>query len=154
MKVVTMREDYFASNTYLVIDGGNAIIVDAGVSLATLKETIVKHDNPKIVGVLLTHSHYDHILSLMDYITEFECEAYIYNKGIENLADSYANYSAFTDKEFVIKSEIVVGIAEGDLSIGEFDVNVIYTPGHTDDCVCYVHWRYSFRWVYWEDRSC
>ena len=139
MEIITLREDYFCCNTYVVIDNGCAVIIDAGVRVETVKSILEKYSNPKVSGILITHAHFDHILGLADYINEFGCDVYIHKKGVENLNDPINNYSAFTDNIIQIKSDKIIALSTNKkLKLDCFDITYLYTPGHTDDAVCYV----------------
>lgn len=67
-----------------------------------------KLDNKNVVGVLLTHRHNDHIASLDKLLKDYDVE--------------------------VLQWSI---LKEGKQSFNSFDVDVIFTPGHTNDSVTY-----------------
>ena len=54
-------------NCYVLIKNNTAIIVDPGDDYLNIKEAI--GDN-KILGVLITHSHFDHIGALRNFLTK------------------------------------------------------------------------------------
>ena len=139
MDIITLRENYFCCNTYIVKNGEFAVVVDSGVAVKTLQDALEKYGNPQVKAVLLTHAHFDHILSLEDYIQRFNCPVYIHKKGIDNLINPVNNYSAFTDNIIQIQSKNIVSLPKDKkIKIDGFDISYLYTPGHTDDSVCYV----------------
>ena len=139
MKVIKIEEDYFASNTYLVVNGNNAIIIDAGAELSNIKNRLREENNPKVNAVFLTHSHYDHILKLDDYLAEFECFAYIMKDGEKKLYNSEFNLSKYFGEEVVLKSSNIKLLKDYEkLNLGTITVEVISTPGHSVDSCCYL----------------
>ena len=63
MKIVHLSPFSFASNTYLIISGGEAFVVDPSVSLKNIIST-AKAENVAIKGIILTHGHFDLVMSL------------------------------------------------------------------------------------------
>ena len=57
MKIIRLR-GILDSNTYVILNGNEAICIDAGVSYKDCKETL--GNSVRIVAVLLTHGHFDH----------------------------------------------------------------------------------------------
>lgn len=61
-----------------------------------------------VVAILITHKHFDHIGALDDLSNTYNCKVYEYNN-----------------------------LEEKDYNINDFNFNVIYTKGHTDDSVTF-----------------
>ena len=139
MEIKRLREKYFTCNTYVLSDNDKAVIIDAGVSIDTIKNYLAEINNPQVVGILLTHSHFDHILGLSDYIKNFDCNVYIDSKGIYNLNSDERNYSRYFVEGFVVDSPNIYKLPNNDnIKIDNFEFRIIRTPGHTDDSVCYI----------------
>jgi len=111
----------FVTNTYLVADheGGTAFFVDAGGPVAPLLER-AKELGVTITHVLLTHHHYDHVCDLAAIVDA--CP------GIDVLIDP---------RENELLDEATAALVTGDvnpgdkLAIGDLEVEVLHTPGHT-----------------------
>ncbi len=139
MEVISLKEKYFACLTYLVIKDDKCLIIDAGASIQTIKNAIIKHNITKICGVLVTHAHFDHMYGLESYAQEFDCNIFISKKGIKNLKDPVANHSYFVDCGAIkFESDKVLVPSTKKFKLADFDVEMISTPGHTDDGSCYV----------------
>ena len=54
-----------SSNTYVVSDGGEAMIIDAGVECAPIAEYI-RSNSLAVKYIVLTHGHYDHMCYIRD----------------------------------------------------------------------------------------
>jgi hydroxyacylglutathione hydrolase len=111
--------------TYLVEDekSREAMTIDSGwetepiVTLASKEDMLVKY-------VCATHGHFDHV------------------KTMDSLAkDLGAATVALEGSEINPK----VGVRDGDIiRLGESEVKVIHTPGHTEDSVCYYDGSHLF----------
>ena len=63
MKIFTICPKSFASNTYLLVSGSSAMVVDPSVSTDAIEKELNTH-GATLIGVLLTHGHFDHIISI------------------------------------------------------------------------------------------
>ncbi len=127
-----------ACNCFIITDiaTGISAIVDAGLSKAEFDKVC---DGKSIKFVLLTHGHYDHILSA-DYICEkCNAELIIHENDADFLTDSYLNLSEpFGFPPVKIKSTPKL-IGDGDIiNLGETEIRVMLTSGHTKGSVCYI----------------
>lgn len=111
----------FLTNTYLVADreGGTGFFVDAGGPVAPLVER-AQELGLKVSHVLLTHHHYDHVCDLPALTEAFPKAEVLIDEREEQLVDD-----RFRD--------CITGHMHPDetLRIGDLDVHVLHTPGHT-----------------------
>lgn len=105
MDIKTVVTGALDENCYLLIKNGTCLVVDPGDEYNKIKEEI--GDN-KVLGVLITHSHFDHIGALRNFLTKRSIKIF---KRSNLLEQSYV--------------------------IGDFKFNVIYTPGHSKDSVTF-----------------
>lgn len=96
---------YLDENCYVLSKNGNCLIVDPGDNYNKIREQI--GDN-KVLGVLITHSHADHIGALRNFLTKRSIKIF--------------KRSNLVEKEY---------------SIGDFKFSVIHTPGHSKDSVTF-----------------
>ncbi len=96
---------FLDENCYLIIKNGTCLVVDPGDDFDKIKEEI--GDN-KILGVLITHSHADHIGALRNFLTKRSIKIF--------------KRSNLEEKEY---------------TIGDFKFKCIYTPGHSKDSVTF-----------------
>ena len=79
MDIVKMLSDKMQQNSYLVVDGEDAILIDASANVKQIEENLkVFAHNEKIKGIFLTHVHFDHILQLDNLISKYDVCAYIH----------------------------------------------------------------------------
>jgi len=128
-----------ATNCYTLIneDTNEAILIDATGSAESLLGA-VKEAGAKLVAVLLTHAHFDHV----DAVEEVrkECpgvKVYIGRNDERLLADPGLNLSlAFMGQPVSIKVD--ENITDGDvLNMIGLDIKCIEVPGHTIGGICY-----------------
>ena len=138
MNVTTLHLGSLGTNCYLVPSGENrCIIIDIGDGAAKLRETLdSKGLTPE--AILLTHGHYDHVAGVEEIRSTYQIPVYIHEADEKCLRSGQANLAyQLTDKEFIPVTEYKT-LRDGDtLHIGELDITVIHTPGHTPGGVCY-----------------
>ena len=129
----------FNSITYILPIGAEkeCYLVDCG----DVEKIIVQ--GWKVRGVLLTHSHFDHIYGLNKLVEAFpEVLVYTNQTGKEGLVNDKWNFSRYhTEVEnFVFsKMENVKVLEEGVQTLdGDLHVNVLFTPGHDPSCISYI----------------
>ena len=106
MKIIPICPESFASNTYALISSGHALIVDPSISVDAIKKT-TENENAVIEGILLTHGHFDHVLSMDELRRSENVKVYIHEKDSELLSDGRKN--AFYD---LFKRERAFGEAD------------------------------------------
>ena len=105
MKITKISVGMLKCNCYLLEKNNEYLLIDPGDEYEKIINFI---KGKKIIGILITHHHFDHIGAL--------------KKLEENF--SYPVYSSDNLKE-------------GNLNIGSFSLEVIFTKGHSKDSVSY-----------------
>lgn len=140
MDVIKIVEETMGQNSYLVVEGESAILIDAGVYVNKVEENLkLFSPKPRLEAILLTHAHFDHIRQLDNIISKYKCPAYIYKAGKQMLYDENKNVS-YLDVPFKIKSKKdVKTFLDGDtLKFGDIEIRCFNTPGHSIDSSCFV----------------
>ena len=138
MKIIPICPTSFASNSYLLISDGAALVVDPSVSAEAILRT-AKEQNAEIQGILLTHGHFDHILSLDVLREKLSIPTAIHEHDAVMLTDGRKNaFYDFFGKERVFRAAEQL-LSEGDtIPLGSETITVLHTPGHTGGSVCYL----------------
>ena len=134
----------FTSISYVVLDdiNKNCWIIDVG-DYADICDLIRGH---KLRGVLLTHVHYDHIYGLNSLLDDYpSVPIYTSRYGFKSLYNPSDNLSAYHNENFVLATDNVVVVSEGNLiQIGDETLEVFETPGHDYSCLSFRLGDYLF----------
>ena len=138
MFIKTIKNGKWEENCYVINNHLNeAIIIDPGSDEIIIEEYCLK-SNLKILGIINTHGHYDHI-GAIDYIRKkFNTFFYMHSQD-KKLIKSSNLYSKIFDGEGSIKIpkiDYFVDELKFPLVLGGFKIDFIFTPGHTKGSIC------------------
>ena len=111
-------------------DQSTAVIVDSGGDADKIIAR-VKGLNLKIVAILHTHAHFDHIGATRELQDNFQCPAYFHEED-RFLLDNLDLQTAMFGGSQISKPEISI-FRSGDVY---HELKVIHTPGHTPGSCC------------------
>lgn len=141
MKVaqIQLEHEVFA-NCYLLVDEktGEAAIVDPGWYGEAIM-SVLKNENINLKCVLLTHGHFDHILGVYGLQKEHGAKVVIHECDAEHLLDPKKSLCEgnMPEPQYPVAADIKV--KDGDvIKLGEEEIKVMSTPGHTNGSVCYI----------------
>ena len=98
--------------SYLIADGGEAVVVDPSLYLAEYHE-LADDRRVELVGAIDTHAHADHVSGGRVLATEDDIPYYLHDNDGGNLT-------------------VYEPLADGDtVPIGDRELTVLHTPGHT-----------------------
>ncbi len=124
------------TNCYVVSSHGVAFVVDIGADATKVKEYCDNKDL-KVEGILLTHGHYDHVGAVKEFQDLTNAKIYVSAKD-GKLANSFKSL-AFAFSAVMKHFTPNVEVANGDhITIGDMNLTVIETPGHTHGGVCFI----------------
>lgn len=109
--------------SYIIADAvtRQAYVVDPNGDFVEVTKQVADHCYT-IIGLLLTHTHFDHIDQLALAVGKYHAPIYVYESSVTELAE-YEDVRALHD-----------GMK---LPLGSGTIEVLHTPGHTDDSVCF-----------------
>ena len=102
MNIKTVVVGDLETNCYILENDNECLIIDPGADREKIDNEIVK----ELVGVILTHSHFDHNGEVSYFCEKYGAPLYDYNN-----------------------------LNPGKNKISSFEFDVIYTPGHTKDSI-------------------
>ncbi|WEK82924.1 MAG: MBL fold metallo-hydrolase [Mycoplasma sp.] len=140
--LVVFNTNQLANNTYVLINNNHCVIIDPSTYELELVQYITKH-NLIVDGIVLTHGHYDHIMSAFNVAKYFEVKIYAH-KQEEKVITKYSCARELFGVNPNIHNELVVYLDQNEWTIGNFKFSVIHTPGHTCGCVCLTYKNYVF----------
>ena len=128
----------YGANTYLISSGEDYAVIDPA---APPDESF---DLSKVRYVLLTHSHFDHILEIDTWV-KGDCQVLIAKEELEYLKDASLNcYKLFfgVDKGYFGQAK---GLSDKDvIKLGKEEILFRRTPGHTPGSGMYLSGKYAF----------
>lgn len=139
MKLETIVVGDFAVNCYIYYSekSKSGIIIDPGADSDQIINK-VESLGVKLVAILLTHGHSDHIGALAEVKKRYDIPIYI-GKGEEVLLnDPNENGSALLGQPFTAPDADFLMEDETPYSFGEISLRVLFTPGHTRAGVCFL----------------
>jgi len=126
------------NNNYILIKGNDCLIVD--LSDFDKIDEFIKNSELNVLGVLLTHTHWDHLLGVDKFVDKYKVPVYLSSSKPNYIMDENFDY---TIKKYGIKIKFNINkidikyLDEGKHNIGNFEFFVINTPGHTTCSIIY-----------------
>ncbi|MGL4739884.1 MAG: MBL fold metallo-hydrolase [Sarcina sp.] len=130
------KNKYIDMNTYIIDYKNECYIVDPGYEKEKI-QAVVKANNLKVNGIILTHSHLDHISA----IDVFNVPIYMYEKEFDLFMYNYNDL--YNEREITrpynIDGREIIKLKDGDtLPLADKKITFISTPGHTVGGICYI----------------
>ena len=137
MKVIPVCPGSAMANCYLIEHEGHALVVDPCVTVSAILNA-TQAVGAQLDGILLTHGHFDHILTLDTLRDATGIPAYIHQADQILLPDGEKNaFALFFGQDRAFRSA-EKSVTDGErIPLGQAYVEVIHTPGHTAGSVCY-----------------
>lgn len=108
------------TNSYILVSAGEALIIDPGPMIPDHLDAIRSAVEPHtVVGVLVTHHHLDHAPAANPLAAEYSVPSF-----------GFGDFGGF---------QAIAPVADGDgIRVGTEMIEVLHTPGHTPDSMCFV----------------
>ncbi|GAB1476667.1 MBL fold metallo-hydrolase [Bacillota bacterium] len=122
MKIKRLIGGNLESNGYIIYDKekGSCYIVDPGYEPKRYIKELEQMDL-RVLGILLTHHHYDHVGAVDGIVQRFDCPVYLHREDCDS-------YGKPVDAALEHCRTIM---------LGDEVIQVIHTPGHTKGSVCF-----------------
>ena len=149
MKLYKCEVGMLATNCYLAVNEDNkqGVIVDPGADCEAIMELAEHAGVEKVVGILLTHGHSDHIGALNEVRQATGAPVYISKEDEPCLSKADINLSFFVGRSIQCQpAENLVQDGEV-LNLGGMEFEVLATPGHTKGGICYYNKENKFAFV-------
>lgn len=132
MQVKAFYDGSFAAVSYLLTDdtGTEGVLIDPAVSYESVMMRV--SPMPRVVALLLTHGHFDHMLHLAAWKEKTGAPICISKEDAPALTDAYLNCNRmfFGSEETYPPADRLLD--EGDvIAFGDETLTVLKTPGHT-----------------------
>jgi len=122
--VLDVRHGSMKNYSYLVVDPGSlqAVIVDPAWEIDKIERALADAE-AALSGILVTHSHPDHIDLAKPLAEKYGCPIWMSNAEIV--------WSGFSARQ-------LAGIGTRPWSVGQMLIEPIFTPGHTPGGTCFL----------------
>lgn len=102
--------------SYFIVDSQQVVLVDPHISLVKEYSKMLVKKGLSLVGIVDTHTHADHISSAAILKKKYGVLLYMSEHAVSSIATNRVN--------------------DGDvINVGDIQIRIIYTPGHTDDSI-------------------
>ena len=126
------------TNCYILKQGDSraAVVIDPGDDFILIKS--VMHDMDVYPAlILLTHGHFDHIMTLDSLCRATGAKVLIHQSDLKMPTDTSLNASDFFGLD-IYTSSTLEAVDDGDkIMLADEEIRVIHTPGHTPGSVVY-----------------
>lgn len=139
MKVNTFSLGPLGTNCYVLSKEGHALVIDPGGDSHIITEFLQK-EALKLDAILLTHAHFDHIGGLDQLRKAHQVNVYMHELEKEWLENPELNRSLlfFGTGEGIITAPPEHLLTEGHHQVGNFEFDIIHTPGHSPGSISFV----------------
>lgn len=138
MQILNLYPGSWGSNCYLLLDGAHAAVVDPSANADRILDA-VRDAGATLEHILLTHGHFDHIVSIDALRERTKLPVRIHKEDLELPADAEKNafYTFFhMDRRYRTPE---APFSEGDVFLlGDTEIRVLHTPGHTAGSACFL----------------
>ena len=127
----------YQENAYLLCPEGRAeaVLIDPGDDLNALRRAL-SASGRSLGGILLTHGHFDHMLSARPLAQETGARVYLYPADAELICDPARNAYDPGCARQPCPEEMELEALGGELALCGLRFGVLHTPGHTPGSVC------------------
>ncbi len=138
MEILKFEVGPFGENTYLLVQSGEAIVIDPVFSNDSEFQPFEKallESGANLIAVVLTHAHVDHVLGLPLLLAKYKVDVYLNHSDLylwNRFPEQAAMFGIQSTKINTVPKELPV---EKDFSLGSFTMDIRYTPGHAPDHV-------------------
>ena len=140
MVVHRFTNEVFFSNSYVLCfeTEDSAWVIDPGDTTPIVQ--CLRNNEKQVAGILLTHSHYDHIYginSLQEYYPNAKIHAA--ENAVVGLFSSKHNMSRYHLQPYCVKQQDVICVSEGmQIKVSSnLSIKILYTPGHHPGCLSF-----------------
>lgn len=140
MRISNLTLGLVDTNAYFIENEDSVLLIDpAGEPDKIFKK--LNQINKPLKAILLTHAHFDHIGALDDILEKYDVPLYMHKEEFDFLTDPEKNGAAKFKQygmPLITSKAQPNSLDEGDFTIGDFNMKVLHTPGHSPGSLTYV----------------
>lgn len=136
MELLTYTCGPLQNQTYLLIDEQTAVMFDAPMESFHFISKILDEKGLTLKAIILTHTHFDHILDLSKFEKKYNTKIYVHPNDEYRLKNPNEHIPA----GLPLKIESVQSTehlhSHQILEINNMRFKILHTPGHTEGSIC------------------
>ncbi|MBQ8927188.1 MAG: MBL fold metallo-hydrolase [Oscillospiraceae bacterium] len=138
MELKTLCLGSLGTNCYLLDCGGSDVLaVDIGDGAQEVLD-VLSSGGRRLLAILLTHGHYDHVAGVEEVRRATGARVYIHEADAVMLTSARANLAWQISDTPYIPVEDFETVQDGQvLTVGTRSIRVMHTPGHTPGGCCF-----------------
>jgi len=141
MEIKVFPNGIYGATTYLVWDkkSHEAVLIDATSSVNEIQK-IVHHEKLNLKYILITHGHFDHVYCISEFKEKFpQAQALIHKDDLVLLNQVPVQCQMMDLPEITVPCiDGLMDEKSHNLKIGDKEIKVIHTKGHSKGGVCYL----------------
>jgi glyoxylase-like metal-dependent hydrolase (beta-lactamase superfamily II) len=124
MNIQKLTLGLYQTNTYLLANDTEAVVIDPGYEADTILDALA---GKTLKAILLTHGHFDHVGAVKELVAETGCQVWIHaaESTMPPMVTAGPLYFTHTYDE-----------GDSVCPIAGLELTVLHTPGHTPGSVC------------------
>lgn len=132
-------------NTYLLAKDNQALVIDPGFNGKEIIEHLERH-NLKLICVIFTHGHYDHIKDFNILEINDSVKVYIHEEEKDFLYQPNLNLSSMFNHDFIVSKNVKIDcLADGQvIDFVREELKIIHLPGHTKGSMGIIYNQHFF----------
>ena len=137
IKVKYLTVGQWKLNVYFLISGNDVWIIDPGDEFDVI-ESFISENKYNVLGILLTHGHFDHISSAEKIKQKYGVKIYLHSKDkkIIRQANLFRKLAGGKDVQITPTIDNYLDNTQV-IPFGLKEIKIFHTPGHSPGSVCF-----------------
>jgi glyoxylase-like metal-dependent hydrolase (beta-lactamase superfamily II) len=137
MKILRLPLGQLQANCYFLIKDNQCLIIDPADEASFILEELERR-KLKLIGMLATHGHFDHIMATGEIQLSLKTPFYISKEDsflVKRLKETAQYFLGH--REQLLPPTLIKYLKEGNFRMRNYELRIIHTPGHTPGSVSF-----------------
>ena len=136
MSLYVLPTGVFESNTYILSDGRECVVIDCGVSAREIMD-VVEKNGLHVKYIILTHGHFDHIYHVQNLKEKTGAQLCLHEDELDLYQNPMMNGARMFGARDIVTPQPDILLKDGQkLQAGSLSLEIIHTPGHSPGSIC------------------